>query len=176
MANRQALRELQDRLAQRLQVARTQGTVESWLAVECAGVRYLVPLSHAGEIFPFVASQPVPYTAPWFLGIANLRGGLFGVIDLAGFIQNTERSQPLELRKTEARMVAFNPSLEINSALVIDRLLGLRNRNAFVSVEPAGADAPDWLGHTMIDADQGVWLEVNMQRLSQSPRFLTVGI
>jgi len=74
MANREALRELQSRLASRLQAARAEGVQAGWLAVEAAGRKYLFPLSQAGEIFPFTATQPVPYTHDWFLGVANLRG------------------------------------------------------------------------------------------------------
>ena len=49
MANREALRELQTRLASRLQAARTEGTsVSSWLAVESAGSFYLLPLGQSG--------------------------------------------------------------------------------------------------------------------------------
>lgn len=40
----------------------------------------------SGEIFPFSSPQPVPCTQDWFLGVANLRGGLFGVVDLASFV------------------------------------------------------------------------------------------
>ncbi|MDP3222613.1 MAG: chemotaxis protein CheW, partial [Rubrivivax sp.] len=52
MANREALRELQGRLAQRLAAARTETRKASWLAIECAGHGLLVPLATAGEIFP----------------------------------------------------------------------------------------------------------------------------
>ena len=76
MANREALRELQSRLATRLQAARTEGVAASWLAVEAAGDKYLFPLSQSGESFPWSVTQPVPYTQRWFLGVANLRGGL----------------------------------------------------------------------------------------------------
>ena len=86
MANREALRELQSRLAQRLQQARSETRSMSWLAVECAGLGLLFPLSTAGEIFPVSALLPVPHTRPWFMGVANLRGGLHGVVDLAAFL------------------------------------------------------------------------------------------
>ena len=78
MAKGQALRNLQTRLAQRLQEAQTQGSNTSWLAVEVGQARYLLPLELAGEIFPPVNTQKVPYTAPWFMGVANLRGLLCG--------------------------------------------------------------------------------------------------
>ena len=38
MANREALRQLQARLAQQLQQARSEPRAASWLAVECAGL------------------------------------------------------------------------------------------------------------------------------------------
>ena len=56
MANREALRELQSRLAGRLQAARTEGVQASWLAVEAGGSRYLFPRAQSGEIF--IESRP----------------------------------------------------------------------------------------------------------------------
>ena len=76
MANREALRELQTRLASRLQAARSEGLSVRWLAAQVGGTRYLFPLAQAGEIFPWTTVQPAPYTKPWFMGVANLRGGL----------------------------------------------------------------------------------------------------
>ena len=112
MANRQAIRELQTRLAERLQIARTQGVAPSWLAVEAGGQKYLFPMTHAGEIFPWVATQNVPYTQSWFLGVANLRGGLFGVVDLAGFVTGQKAFTQADVTHKDARLVALNGSLE----------------------------------------------------------------
>ena len=50
MANREALRELQSRLASRLQAARTEGVQAGWLAVEAAGSKYLFPLAQSWRI------------------------------------------------------------------------------------------------------------------------------
>ena len=96
MANREALRDLQSRLAGRLQAARSEGVkVAAWLAVQAGGRNYLMPLGQSGEIFPWAGVQPVPYTKPWFLGIANLRGTLAGVIDLASLLgHGVTRSEP----------------------------------------------------------------------------------
>ena len=69
MANREALRELQTRLATRLQAARNEGLSVSWLAVEAGGAHYLLSLAQSGEIFPWANIQPVPYTQPWFMGV-----------------------------------------------------------------------------------------------------------
>ena len=65
MANREALRDLQSRLAGRLQAARSEGvSVAAWLAVQAGEQDYLLPLNQAGEIFPWTGVQPVPYTQP----------------------------------------------------------------------------------------------------------------
>src|SRR3954468_4796190 len=118
MANREALRELQSRLASRLQAARTEGVPAGWLAVEAAGRKYLFPLSQAGEIFAYTAPQTVPYTHAWFLGVANLRGGLYGVVDLASFVSGQPPAQRSDAARAESRLVGLNALLDINCALL----------------------------------------------------------
>lgn len=85
MAKREALRDLQARLAERLQAVRSQPRGVSYLAVESAGHGFLLPLEQAGEIFGVGPLVPVPHAVPWFLGVANLRGHVYGVVDLARF-------------------------------------------------------------------------------------------
>jgi twitching motility protein PilI len=48
MANKEALRALQQRLASRLQAVRQQAPARSWLAVEIAGHGFLLPLHQSG--------------------------------------------------------------------------------------------------------------------------------
>ena len=174
MANREALRELQSRLASRLQAARTEGVPAGWLAVESAGTKYLFPLSQSGEIFPYAAPQAVPYTHDWFLGVANLRGGLFGVVDLASFVTGQPPGQRSDAVRAESRLVALNQLLEINCALLIDRLAGLRNTEAFVSSNDAPEGAPEYFGSGYTDASGAYWQEINLQALSQQPQFLSI--
>jgi len=175
MANRDALRAFQSRLAGRLQAAKSSGVSAAWLAVEAGMSKYLFPLGHAGEIFPWTAPQPVPYTEPWFLGVANLRGGLYGVVELASFASGEAAAAAPESARHGARLVALNELLEVNCALLIDRLVGLRGTEAFTaSTEPAH-DAPAWMGHAYTDAAGATWQEINLQALSQQPQFLSIG-
>ena len=175
MANRQALRELQTRLADRLQIARTQGVAASWLAVEAGGKKYLFPLSQSGEIFPWVNTQPVPYTQNWFAGVANLRGGLFGVVDLASYVSGQAPPTKNELARTDSRLVALNSALEVNCALLIDKLSGLRNQDAFSDFSEKAPDAPDFFGNQYVDLNGATWQEINLQLLAQQAHFLTIG-
>jgi twitching motility protein PilI len=176
MANRDALRAFQSRLASRLQAARTTGVAATWLAVEAGEGKYLFPLGHAGEIFPWTPPQPVPYTEPWFLGVANLRGGLYGVVQLSAFAAGAPLAPAAtEAARIQSRLVAFNELLEVNCALLVDRLAGLRGSEAFTASEPPGAEAPAWHGHLYTDAAGERWQEVNLQALSQQPQFLSIG-
>jgi len=176
MANRDALRAFQSRLASRLQAARTTGVAATWLAVEAGEGKYLFPLGHAGEIFPWTPPQPVPYTEPWFLGVANLRGGLYGVVQLSGFASGGPVAPAAtEAARIQSRLVAFNELLEVNCALLVDRLAGLRGAEAFTASELPGAEAPAWHGHLYTDAAGERWQEVNLQALSQQPQFLSIG-
>src|SRR5437899_8826764 len=133
MAKREALRDLHSRLASRLQAARTEGVQASWLAVESGGRKLLFPLAQSGEIFPFTNAQRVPYTQTWFLGVANLRGGLYGVVDLASFVGGQAPAMRSDATRAESRLIALNAAFEVNCALLVDRLAGLRNLDALSS-------------------------------------------
>jgi twitching motility protein PilI len=174
MANRQALRELQSRLADRLKAAKTQGVSASWLAVEAGEGRYLFPLNQSGEIFPWVSAQNVPYTQAWFAGVANLRGGLYGVVDLASFVTGKMPPPRSELARTESRLVALNSALEINCALQVDKLAGLRNPEAFTDFAERPPEAPAFFGHSYVDSNGAHWQEINLQLLAQQAHFLTI--
>ncbi len=174
MAKREALRELQSRLAERLQAARTETRTASWLAVECAGAGLLVPLTTAGEIFPAGALLPVPHTQAWFLGVANLRGGLHGVVDLAAFL-GLRPPLARDAVREQARLLAFNPTLGSHCAVLVDRLAGLRNRQQ-LQPEPAdGTPLPEFAaGGRWRDADGRLWQEVDLAALARHELFLAI--
>ena len=173
MAKREALKELQTRLAARLQAARAEGVaVASWLAVEAGGRRLLLPLAQAGEIFSWNGAQPVPYTQPWFLGVANLRGALCGVIDLAALLGTAPARSEQAL--AEASVLTLGSALEVNAALLVERLAGLRSADTFSASEAPDADAPAYLGATHLDAQGQRWQEVDLQALSRDPAFLAI--
>jgi len=174
MANRQALKELQTRLAERLQLAKTQGIAPSWLAVEAAEKKYLFPLDQSGEIFPWAGIQPVSYTQSWFLGVASLRGGLYGVVDLAGFVDGQAPNTRSELARTESRLVSLNSALEVNCVLLIDKLAGLRKQDDFIDFSAPEPGAGAFFGNQYVDPNGVRWQEINLQLLAQQVDFLTI--
>jgi twitching motility protein PilI len=175
MSNREALRELQGRLATRMQQARTEARVQSWLAVECAGSGLLFPLHQAGEIFSVGSVLPVPHTQPWFAGVANLRGGLHAVVDLAKFLGLPRGANANA--DDGARLLALNPTLGVNCALLVDRLAGLRNADQLTAVpadEAGPAERPAFAGARWRDAEGRVWQEIELAALAGHEQFLGV--
>ncbi|MDR7094947.1 chemotaxis protein CheW [Hydrogenophaga laconesensis] len=176
MAKRQSLKELQERLAQRLTAAKTEAVTATWLAVEAGERRYLLPLVQSGEIFPWSALQRVPYTKPWYAGVASLRGGLHGVIDLASLVQPA--SAPFissgERVTSESRLVSLHTALGINAVIWIDRLLGLRNPAMFTAIGANPDGAPSYFTRSLVDAQGQSWQELDLQVLVAEPEFLAI--
>ncbi len=170
MANKQALRDLQSRLAERLQAARTQARGRSWLAVECGARGFLFPLREAGEIFALGPIVTVPHSQRWFLGVANLRGHLHGVVDLAGFLG----VKSAESGRDQSRLVGFNQTLDLNCVLLVDRLLGLRSEEELTSEPVADATRPTFAGARYRDGSGRSWQELNLGELASNEAFLKI--
>ena len=177
MANREALRELQTRLANRLQAAQSEGLSVAWLAVRSAGKNFLFPLGQSGEIFPLSQVQAVPYVKEWFRGVMNVRGSLLGVVSLAAFLDSEQGAAGVAATRVppaDASVVTLNELLEVNCAWVVDSLAGLRGSDAFHTAAQPAADAPPYFGNCFTDAEGGHWQEINLRALAQLPRFLNI--
>ena len=184
MSSREALLAMQERLARRLQAGPADDGQACWLAVHAGASRYLLPLAQAGEIFPYAPPQRVPYTQTWFLGVAHLRGGLWAAVDLAPFIGDDSQAPAGAtdpgLRRAspevgeEARLVTFHALLEVNGALRVDRLAGLRGPEDFPSSVAPQVPAPAWFGPRYSDAQGQVWQALSLAALARDPRFLSL--
>jgi len=170
MANKQALRDLQTRLAERLQAARTEPLARSWLAVECSARGFLFPLRDAGEIFAMAPMVQVPHSHRWFLGVSNLRGHLHGVVDLAGFLG----VKTADATRDQARLVGFNQALDINCVLMVDRLSGLRSEDELQRDADESGLRPAFVGARFRDASSRVWQELNLAELAGDESFLKI--
>jgi twitching motility protein PilI len=173
MAKKEALRELQSRLAERLQAARTQQRGRSWLAVESAARGFLFPLKEAGEIFALAPLVPVPHTHRWFLGVSNLRGHLHGVVDLAGFlgVKATDAPQP---GQHQGQLVGFNQTLDLNCVLLVDKLAGLRSEEQLNREADDSTPKPTFDGARYRDASGRPWQELNLAALAGDEAFLRI--
>ena len=70
------LRDFSSRLAERLRTAPAAAAASLRLAGRIGAKAYLVEMASAGEIVPLADVAPVPWTKPWYRGLANVRGRL----------------------------------------------------------------------------------------------------
>ena len=171
-ARRTRLRQYQEQLLERMQAAKTsKGAAAHQLGVEIGGVRYLLDLLEAGEIVPVPLLSAVPLTQPWYLGLANVRGNLVGVVDLARYLgldgagaSPAPASAPAPASNTQ-RLVTFGPALGFPCALLVTRVYGLRH----------AADMRPEEG-CLVDADGNAWTPLALAALARDERFLQVAL
>jgi len=158
---RTRLRQYQVQLLERMQAARTStGAQIHQLGVLIGPERYLLDLTQTGEIMPLGALCTVPLTQPWYLGLANIRGSLVGVIDFARYLGAGESTAG-----PDSRIVTFAAGLGFNCGLLVSRVYGLRHA--------AGMAAA---GDRLRDAEANHWTPLDLAALAQDPRFLHVGL
>ncbi len=119
---------------------------------------------------PVPVIAPVPLTRHWYAGLANARGTLVSVVDFSAFATG----KPTQ-RGPENRLVLVNARLGINSALLVSRMLGLRNPRDFALMDAEPSGKP-WTGGRWTDQAGMQWRELSLARLVAMPEFLQIGI
>ena len=163
------LRSYQEGILNRLKLAAEQvgDTRSSYLGVVAGGKKVLISLLEISETLPMLPMQTVPLTKPWFLGLANVRGNLYSVSDLAIFINEA----PTRL-SSSARLVLVNNDLTSNVGLIVDRLIGLRNTADMKkkNLEQTNAFCMKPVEYT--DSADEVWQELDCYQLVKSADFM----
>lgn len=164
MSKRLNLREFQQSLIDRLQVADLSESHVSTLGVQIAGQNWLVDMADIGEVLPLPPLVVVPFTKPWFRGVTNVRGNLYGVIDMASYGHSGAASGD-----ANNRVLLVSDRHAFNAALLVDRVLGLRDAHNWQKSEVDG--------QIEYHDESGVpWHKLDMQGLLEQAEFLQVGI
>jgi twitching motility protein PilI len=170
---RSRLREFQERIAQRIAQARAVAGTTPRLAVRAGEFNLLFELAETGEIVsvPSIMTK-VPRTREWFLGLANVRGQLVGVVDLSRYFGGP--ATPID---ATSRAVLLSPSLGVNAAILVTRVQGLRNLDELSaqSVEVPAVAASLAVGGWRDNAG-AQWVEISLGSLAQSEDFLQIGV
>ena len=168
MAKKGSLREFQAHLAERLAGASGQSAA-GLLGVQSGADFWLLKLSDSGEIVPLAPLTGVPLTRPWFSGIANIRGNLYSVVDFAAFRGGEPTPQ-----NAGSRLLLIGTRYGCNAALLVTRLLGLRNIDD-LKPAPADPDAVPWAVDAYTDNAGRRWKMLDVRRLLDDERFMEIG-
>jgi twitching motility protein PilI len=166
MAKRISLREFQQDLTKRLAEMSASNRRAALLAVTAGSENWLVDLSDAGEIIAAPTLTGVPLTRHWFRGLANVRGNLFSVVDLAAYC-----GEALPTLTNDSRMMLIGAKHGMHTALLVSRALGLRNPDDF-EVDETFSDPRPWIGSAFRDNQNRLWKRLIVRPLLADPRFL----
>ena len=140
----------------------------SKLGVKIGAVNWLVALSDISEVLPVPDIMRVPLTHSWFMGMANVRGNLYALTDLAGFLGN-----PPTLITGESRVLLAHGRFGVNAGLLVDRLIGLRSLEDMQVQKDAG-EKLDWQLGRYKDASGQSWDELDIGVLLGQKDFMQV--
>ncbi|HQR50643.1 MAG TPA: chemotaxis protein CheW [Methylophilaceae bacterium] len=173
MARTLDLRKYQEDILGRLKERAQPGEVasSSRLGVKVGRSLLLVSLEDISEVAPVPEIHPVPLAKPWFLGMSNVRGNLYGVSDMAQLAGDT----PTTLTAS-SRVLLSHQKYKANVALLVNALLGLRNLDQMQEQEIADEGPYGFGGRQFKDSAGDTWRELNMRDLLVNPDFLKVGI
>ena len=164
MSKRLNLREFQQNLIDRLQGSDSSDERVSTMGVQIAGRNWLVEMADVGEVLPLPKLTVVPFTKPWFRGMANVRGNLYGVVDIAAY--NHSGVIPED---SNNRVLLVAGRYAFNVALLVDRVLGLRDAREWHKTE--GID-----GQYEYQDEQGAsWSKLDVLGLLKQAEFLQIG-
>lgn len=140
----------------------------SKLGVKSGATDWLVALGEISEVLPVPDVMPVPLTKPWFLGMANVRGNLFALADLAAFAGQAPTNVT-----SDSRVLLVHNRFGINAGLLVDRLIGLRNLDD-MPAQKSLKDAPAWQLRRYKDASGQSWDELDIGVLLSQNEFMQV--
>lgn len=108
-------------LAKARQTGRNNPNQEDWVGVvfDLAGERMVAPLGEVSEVLSLPELTAMPLVKPWLLGVANVRGRLLPLTDLAQFlgVQSRER--------LKNRKILVIDKGDIFSGLLVDQVHGI---------------------------------------------------
>lgn len=168
MTKKISLHEFQSYLASRLAGADNR-SASGLLGIQAASEYWLLDLADSGEIVPLSPLTNVPLTKPWFLGIANIRGNLFSVVDWSAFL-----GKDMTVQNANSRLLLIGTRHGSNAALLVTRMIGLRNVNA-LTLENPDPNAPAWANETFSDNEGRRWKKLRVRELLADRAFMDIG-
>lgn len=170
MSKQSQLRDYQTNILARLENAKKAGAESpaGYLGVVIGGKNVLVNLQEISETLPIMDIQRVPLVKPWFLGVANVRGVLYAINDLAQLLENT-----LTDISSNARLLLISESVTNNVAFLVDKLIGLRKLDEMKINETLAEDSICLKNQTYQDDENRVWYLLDCDKLVHSKDFTT---
>ena len=131
----------------------------------------VAPRDDVREIIPLPAMTRAPGARPWLLGVANVRGGILPVADLAQFLGLPRRQET-----PSSRVLVFN-SLQTPIGFLVDEVAGYRQFSQTDQRHERVADAGPLAAHVLgaFDREGQPWLAFSLGKVVASTEFAHAG-
>lgn len=170
MAKESQLREYQTSILARLENAKKAGAEApaGYLGVVIGSKNVLVNLQEISETLPIMDIHRIPIVKPWFLGVANVRGVLYAINDLAQMLESTFTSI-----SSNARLLLISDAVTSNVAFVVDKMIGLRKLDEMNLRKETEDESVCLKAQTYQDDENRVWYMLDCDKLVRSKEFAT---
>lgn len=130
--------------------------------------RWLIPMNDIKEILPVPQITPVFLTHPWFLGVINVRGAIYGLSDLGAYL-----NKKLAHINMKTRVFLLASYLGAGYALLAENILGIRDLTEF-TLQPDYKDKSLVVAAMYHDHQYRHWRMLDLPTLVQLNPFLQV--
>lgn len=172
MLTRTSIRDYQLNLFEQIKNADMVISTDTMLGLAIGESRYLIHTNEVNEVLQVPKLAPVPLTQSWFLGMANIRGALYGITDMSQYWG--EEPIPIGLK---ARILLVVPHYKINSGLLVSSILGIRNLTDFELItDPDTTTVRLGIIGRYKDKQGRLWHVLNLQALVANEQFLEIAV
>lgn len=192
MASSLNLRQYQEGILAKLDLAlhRDAPAHKNFLGMRVGGLHVLIDMTQVSEILPVPSTFPAPNAHDWFLGTANVRGNLYAITDLVSFLGDLgvevgDGADTNSANQNDARILLLSKNIAPYTAVMIDRLIGLRSLENFRRIKAGRSDeaslAQDktsvcFAADEFEDEDGNVWQVLDCQALVNLKAFMQAGL
>lgn len=149
-----------------------QETREEWSGIgfRIGGYQYLAGMGEVTEILQPPDMARIPHTKDWVRGMANVRGNLLPVMDLAGYLGKGDIAI-----NSQARVLVIDQE-GVVAGLLVEEVLGMRR--FYQEHWRAGESGGDAAAHSYVTGvfrhEDGVWPVFSMVALARDTAFFKV--
>jgi len=164
-----SIEEYQQSLTEQIKNAGNSEPSMTVLGVAVGEERYLIPMNEVTEVIQIPKLARVPLTQPWFLGLANVRGNLYGITDLGVYLGG--QPMPFTLK---SRILLVSPGNKTYGGFIVHSMLGIRSLSEFTLVHASRKKQPKGVVKQYKDTEDRLWRELNLFELISDDKFLQI--
>ena len=164
MSKRFNLREFQQGLLDRMQVQSESEAQVATLGFIIGRENWIGDMDDISEVLSVPNLTAVPLTKSWYCGVANVRGNIYSITDLAAYMKLGATTHDLQ-----SRILLLGQKLNSNAGLLVSKVLGLRNIKDWQHSEQNGESVYE-------DSAGQQWRKLDVKNLIQQPEFIQIGV